>query len=55
MIIDEAFNADRLIEFLQALIKDTGKKVFLIVDNLRVHHAKPVKAWLAEHSGQIET
>ena len=54
MIIDEAFNADRLIEFLQALIKDAGKKVFLIVDNLRVHHAKPVKAWLAERSGQIE-
>lgn len=54
MIIDEAFNADKLIEFLQALIKDAGKKVFLIVDNLRVHHAKPVKAWLAEHSNQIE-
>ena len=42
MIIDEAFNADKLIEFLQALIKDASKKVFLIVDNLRVHHAKPV-------------
>lgn len=54
MIIDEAFNADKLIEFLQALIKDAGKKVFLIVDNLRVHHAKPVKAWLAEHGCQIE-
>jgi hypothetical protein len=44
MIIDGAFNADKLIEFLKALIKDAGKKVFLIVDNLRVHHAKPVKA-----------
>lgn len=54
MIIDEAFNADRLIEFLEELIKDAGKKVFLIVDNLRVHHAKPVKAWLAEHGDQIE-
>ena len=29
MIIDEAFNADKLIEFLQALIKDASKKVFL--------------------------
>jgi transposase len=54
MIIDEAFNADKLIEFLKALIKDTGKKVFLIVDNLRVHHAKPVKAWLQEHKAEIE-
>jgi len=54
MIIDEAFNADRFIEFLQALIKDAGRKVFLIVDNLRVHHAKPVKAWLAQRAEQIE-
>jgi hypothetical protein len=36
----------KLIEFLDALIKDTDRKVFLILDNLRVHHAKPVKAWL---------
>jgi hypothetical protein len=43
MIIEEAFNSDRLIEFLQALIKDAGKKVFLILDNLKVHHSKPVK------------
>jgi transposase len=48
MIIDEAFNADRLIEFLEALVKDAAKKVFLILDNLRVHHSKPVKAWVAE-------
>ena len=54
MIIDEAFNADRLIEFLDALIKDAKRKVFLILDNLRVHHSKPVKAWLAERKTQIE-
>jgi transposase len=54
MIIDEAFNADRLIEFLGALIKDTQRKVFLILDNLRVHHGKPVKAWVAAHADRIE-
>ncbi len=54
MIIDDAFNAERFIEFLNALIKDVGRKVFLIVDNLRVHHAKPVKAWLEQHTEQIE-
>ena len=54
MIIDEAFDADKLIEFLQALIKDAGKKVFLILDNLRVHHSKLVKAWVALHHAQIE-
>lgn len=54
MIIDEAFDADKLIEFLATLIKDTGKKVFLILDNLRVHHSKLVKAWVAERQDQIE-
>jgi transposase len=54
MIVDEAFNSDKLIEFLAALIKDSDRKVFLILDNLRVHHSKPVKAWLAEHQERIE-
>jgi transposase len=54
MIIDEAFNSDKLIEFLEALIKDASKKVFLILDNLRVHHSKPVKAWVAERQDKIE-
>lgn len=54
MIIDDAFNADRLIEFMAGLIKDAGRKVFLILDNLRVHHSKPVKAWVEQHKDQIE-
>lgn len=54
MIIDEAFNSDKLIEFLEALTKDAGRKVFLILDNLRVHHSKPVKAWVEERKDQIE-
>lgn len=54
MIIDEAFNANKLIEFLESLIKDAGRKVFLILDNLRVHHSKPVKAWAAERKDKIE-
>jgi transposase len=54
MIIDEAFNSDRFIEFLEALTKDAGKKVLLILDNLRVHHSQPVKAWVAERVGKIE-
>ena len=42
------------VEFLAALVKDADKKIFLILDNLRVYHSKPVKAWLAEHKDQIE-
>lgn len=49
-----ALNADILIDFLRRLIKGQPRKLFLILDNLRVHHAKPVKAWLAEHKDAIE-
>jgi transposase len=54
MIVEEAFNSEKLIEFLEALIQDADKKVFLILDNLRAHHSKPVKAWLAERKARIE-
>ena len=53
-IFDGALNANILIDFLRRLIKGATKKVFLILDNLRVHHAKPVKAWLADHADAIE-
>ena len=54
MIVDESFNADKLIEFLAALVKDAERKVFLILDNLRVHHSKLVKAWLSDKKEKIE-
>jgi transposase len=54
MIIDGNFNADRLIEFLEALIKDSTKKALLILDNLRADHSKPVKDCLAERTDRIE-
>ena len=53
-IFDGALNADILIDFLRRLIKGALKKVFLILDNLRVHHCKPVKEWLAKHADKIE-
>ena len=48
MIFEVSFNADKLIEFLAALIKDAERKVFLILDNLRVHDSKLVTAWLTD-------
>ena len=53
-ITKESVNADILIDFMKRLIKDTGRKVLLILDNLRVHHAKKVAAWLEEHQQEIE-
>ncbi len=54
MIYENALNADTLIKFLKRLIKDAGRKVFLILDNLRVHHSKAVKEWLESHNHEIE-
>lgn len=57
MIIDGAFNHEKLAEFFEALVADgkrSRKKVFLILDNLGVHHCKPVKTWLAERMEQIK-
>lgn len=49
-----ALNAARCCTFLRRLVKTTGgRKIVLILDNLRVHHSKPVKAWLADHTDQI--
>lgn len=42
------------IDFMRRLIKDAEQKIFLIVDNLRVHHAKAVSEWLAQHKDAIE-
>lgn len=53
-ISKESVNAVILIDFMKRLIKDTDHKVLLIVDNLRVHHAKVVTAWLEEHKDEIE-
>ncbi|WP_444931579.1 IS630 family transposase [Microbulbifer sp. SSSA002] len=53
-IYDGSMNADRLIEFMRRLTKDAKRKVILILDNLRVHHAKVVKAWLKDQVDQIE-
>lgn len=40
--------------FLHRLIQDTDKKIFLIVDNLRVHHAKIIQQWQKNHAKEIE-
>jgi len=54
MIYKDTMNAAKLIDFFKRLIKDTPRKVFLILDNLRVHHAKIVRAWLDAHKDEIE-
>lgn len=53
-LYDESIKIDSFIEFCQKVIDSSDKKVYLIVDNLRVHHAKLVKQWEKEHSDKIK-
>lgn len=54
MVFGGALNAKILIRFLKRLIQDAQRKVFLILDNLRVHHAKIVREWLSTQADKLE-
>ena len=53
-LYDDSIATDNFIDFLEKVIKSNDKKIFMIVDNLRVHHAKLVKAWEEEHKAKIK-
>jgi transposase len=54
MVVDGAVNAPTFIRFLQRLIRETRRKVFLILDRLKAHRARLTRDWLAEHRSEIE-
>lgn len=54
MLYRDTLTAEVLIKFLERLIREAGRKVFLVLDNLRVHHSRKVRAWLADKLDQIE-
>lgn len=54
MIYSGTMNSDRFIEFMKQLIKRKKRKVYLILDNLKVHHSKLVKQWVLNNIDKIE-
>ncbi len=54
MIYNGALNTAIFLQFLRRLIKDADHKLFVVVDNLRVHRAKSVTAWVADNADRIE-
>ncbi|UUM12061.1 IS630 family transposase [Clostridiaceae bacterium HFYG-1003] len=54
VLYKDNMNADKLIDFMRRLVHDSKKKVFLVLDNLRVHHAKKVMVWVEKHKEEIE-
>ena len=54
-MFSDSINVDRFKEFLEAMIRDAkNRKIILIVDNLKVHHAKDLQPWLKLHENEIE-
>lgn len=54
MIYEGGLKAETFITFLRRLLKDAPRKIFLIVDNLRAHHARKVRQWATKHQDKIE-
>lgn len=54
MVYEQAMNQQLFIDFISRLIRDSKRKVFFIVDNLRVHHGKIAAEWLQKHKDKIE-
>jgi hypothetical protein len=53
-IFSGALDARILIDLLERLMGNASKRIFLILDNVRVHPAKVVQQWLAENADKIE-
>src|SRR5918993_1509907 len=54
MVYDGALTAATFLVFLRRLAKGAQRKLFVIVDNLRVHRAKRVTAWAKANAERIE-
>src|SRR3954469_5626252 len=54
MTYKQTMTAALFITFLQRLLGETTRKVFLIVDRLKAREAKKVEAWAADHQERIE-
>ena len=48
-----SMNQTEYLRFLRELIESEDRKVYVIADNLVVHHGKRVKAWVENHADEI--
>ena len=54
MVYDGALTAATFLVFLHRLLKGTDRKLFVVLDNLRVHRARRVTAWAAANAERVE-
>jgi len=53
MVFKKRFTADVMIQFLRRLVRQTKRKVYLIVDGHPVHRSGKVKRWVENHKQQL--
>lgn len=53
MVFQERFTSKVFLKFLRRLVKQAGRKVFLIVDGHPVHRSKVVRKWVEENREKI--
>ena len=53
MVFEDNFTSSKFILFLGRLVRQIKKKVFLILDNHKVHHSKKVKAYVEKHKDKL--
>ena len=54
MIYEGVLNTAIFLNFLRRLVREAACKLFVILDNLPVHRARRVTAWVQDHADQIE-
>ena len=54
MFYKQNMTTQLLIKFIKRLIQGSDKKIFLILDNLKVHHSKALTEWLKDKKAFIE-
>ena len=53
MLYLETMTTVLLIMFLHRLMREAGRKVYVVMDNLRVHHSKKFKKWVETNKDKI--
>ena len=54
MPYEGSMNQQHLILFMGHMLRTAKQKLFLILENLRVHHGKMVAEWASKHQDKIE-
>ena len=54
IIYEGSFDTTIFLNFLRRLVREAARTLFVIVDNLPVHRARRVTAWVQDHADRIE-